>query len=94
MKALDEYFLMVVFMLLLDRDNVFALFMLICTEKYGSEMDRDPIQCGKSGFAAKVWKGLTLNRIVSYFKRALLFFCYLVRLGLKNLILYRELKIT
>ena len=75
MKALDEYFLMVVFMLLLDRDNVFALFMLICTEKYGSEMDRDPIQCGKSGFAAKVWKGLTLNRIVSYFKRALLFFC-------------------
>ena len=52
----------------------FAIFMLIWTEKDGSEMDRDPIQ-RKSGFAAKVWKGLTLNRIISYLKRALLFFC-------------------
>ena len=38
MKALNEYFLMVVFMLLLKRQ--FAIFMfLIWTEKHGSERE-------------------------------------------------------
>ena len=38
MKALDEYFLMVVFTLLLDRVHVFTIFLcLIWTEKHGNE---------------------------------------------------------
>ena len=37
MKALDEDFLMVVFILLLNRLHVFANFLLIWTEKHGSE---------------------------------------------------------
>ena len=37
MKALDEYILMVVIVLLQNRDHVFANLCLIWTEKHGSE---------------------------------------------------------
>ena len=37
MKALDEYFLMVVFTLLLNRVHVFANLIFNSTEKHGSE---------------------------------------------------------
>ena len=40
MKALDEYFLMVVFTLLLKRVHVFAIFMFNLAEKDGSERDK------------------------------------------------------
>ena len=42
MKALDEYFLMVVFTLLLNEVHVSAHFILIWTEKHGSERDIQP----------------------------------------------------
>ena len=38
MKALDEYFLMAVFIMLLNRVHVFAIFMFNWTEKDGGEM--------------------------------------------------------
>ena len=37
MKALDEYFLMAVFTLLLNRVHVLQILCLICTEKHGCE---------------------------------------------------------
>ena len=37
MKALDGYFLMVFFTLLLNRVHVFAIFNLVSTETIGSE---------------------------------------------------------
>ena len=37
MKALDEYFLMVVFTSLLNRVRVFAIFMLMLIEKHSRE---------------------------------------------------------
>ena len=37
MKALDEYFIMVVSALLLNRLHVFATFMFNWTEKHGNE---------------------------------------------------------
>ena len=39
MKALNVYFLMAVFVLLLDRLHIFSIFILIWTEKHGNERD-------------------------------------------------------
>ena len=53
MKALDEYFLMVVFTLLLNRAHVFHILCLIWIEKHGSERINAcviPLLAGGEGF--------------------------------------------
>ena len=44
MKALDGYFLMVVFTLLLNRLRVFVNLCLIWTEKHGSERVKEYVE--------------------------------------------------
>ena len=57
MKALDEYFLMAVFMLLLKR-YVFEIFeSFIWTEKHGSERDKLSLNPGNVSSFTKYWKG-------------------------------------
>ena len=48
MKALDEYFVMVVFTLFLNTVHVFANFVFNWTEKHGSERDKHMLQKSES----------------------------------------------
>ena len=49
MKALDDYFPMVVFTVLLDRVRDFVNFILIWTKKYGREKVKVQLLCEKHG---------------------------------------------
>lgn len=49
MKALDDYFPMVVFTVLLDRVRDFVNFILIWTNKYGREKVKVQLLCEKHG---------------------------------------------